>query len=292
MKYDSREVRALYERGENVMAWMRARDNNSATAIMYSYDVQAGSYVALLQDPRQVELKAAVGRRLAPFIDECAPQSMLEAGIGEATTLAPVLAACTRPPSQVFGFDLSLSRLLVARSHLADFGRSATLFTGDLERIPFADATFDLVMTFHAIEPNRGREKEVLGELLRVAARRLILVEPSYELGSKEARSRIDRLGYVRGLPETLASLGHPPALVECFGLDVNPLNPAALIVIDKKGQRKFQPQFISPISSQPLKKRSDCWFCQEDGHAFPIISGIPCLTVESAILASKLDQF
>lgn len=292
MKYDCRKIRALYEQGENVMAWMRAQASSSATAILYSYDAQAGSYVSLLEDPSQAELKTKVGERLAKLIDECAPQSMLEAGIGEGTTLARTLAACGKRPKQVFGFDLSLSRLLFARKHLADFGQTATLFTGELESIPFADASVDLVLTFHAVEPNRGREAEVLRELLRVTARRLILVEPSYELGSDEARARMDRLGYVRGIPETLRALGHSPARFERFEHDVNPLNPAALIVIDKDGRRKSEPQFISPISSRPLERRSDCWFCQEDGHAFPIVSGIPCLTVESAILASKLDQF
>src|SRR5689334_2474093 len=115
MKYDAREIRALYDRGVSVMDWMRARergDNNSPTAILYSYDAQAGSYVALVEDPAHAELKRAIARRLAPLIDSCAPRSMLEAGIGEATTLGPLLAECTQPPPRVLGFDLSLSRLL------------------------------------------------------------------------------------------------------------------------------------------------------------------------------------
>jgi SAM-dependent methyltransferase len=295
MKYDASEIRALYDKGESVMKWMRAQEGGesiSSTAIQYSYDVQAGSYVTLLKDPRQAELKAAIGRRLAHVIEDCKPLSLLEAGIGEATTLAPVLAACSRPPGRILGFDLSLSRLLYARRHLEGFNRQATLFTGALNRIPLPDASVDLVFTFHAVEPNRGREAEILEELLRVAARRVVMVEPSYELGSPATRRRIDEHGYVRGLPETLVRLGHPPTLVERFELDVNQQNEAAIIVVDKEKRPTADQQFLSPISMHALERRDDCWFCRQDGHAFPVIAGIPCLTVESAILASKLYEF
>jgi uncharacterized protein YbaR (Trm112 family) len=49
---------------------------------------------------------------------------------------------------------------------------------------------------------------------------------------------------------------------------------------------------FVSPVSLRPLVRRQDCWFCPEDGHAFPIIQGIPCLTIDHSILASKLAEF
>ena len=65
MKYDAREIRALYDRGERVMDWLRARergDGNSPTAILYSYDAQAGSYVALVEDPSHAERKRAIAR--------------------------------------------------------------------------------------------------------------------------------------------------------------------------------------------------------------------------------------
>jgi hypothetical protein len=167
------------------------------------------------------------------------------------------------------------------------------LFTGDLDRIPLASASVDLVLTIHAVEPNRGREKPILSELLRVARKHLVMVEPSYELASAEAQARMDRLGYVRGLPEILTSLGHPARLIERWRHNSNPLNEAAVVIVDKAPtETKMDLKFVSPISGCALIERGDCWFCPEDGHAFPIIAGIPCLTVENAVLASKLDRF
>lgn len=184
--------------------------------------------------------------------------------------------------------------MLYARRHLADNGYDeVVLFTGGLDRIPLASGSIDVVLTIHALEPNRGNEEVILAELLRVARRHLVLVEPSYELASAEGRTRMDRLGYVRGLPEVLRRLGYTPRRVERFPYNSNPLNEAALIVVDKPepAQLTDVPSFVSPISGRRLLARRDCWYCPDDGHAFPIIAGIPCLVVESSVLVSKLDQ-
>lgn len=296
-KYDAGEIRALFERGQNIIEWIAAQEGaatNSETAILYSYDAQAGSYVAELKDEGRCRFKDEFGRRLAGVLDALAPASLLDAGTGEATSLAPVLSHMVSPPDHVLGFDLSLSRLLYAQQHLAERGwNNAALFTAALDRIPLASDSVDVVLTIHAVEPNHGREDLILRELLRVARRHLVMIEPSFEFASAEGRARMERLGYVRGLPAALQRLGHPARLVESWPLNANPINPAALIVADKQGGRPdATPAYVSPISGRPLVAHEHCWFCPDDGHAFPIIAGIPCLTVESGILASKLDQF
>ena len=66
-KYDAREIRAIYDRGENITRWIQTREganNNSSTAILYSYDAQAGSYVDALKDPAARALKEDIGREL------------------------------------------------------------------------------------------------------------------------------------------------------------------------------------------------------------------------------------
>jgi hypothetical protein len=296
-KYSAAEITGVLKSGKNIMEWIRSREDseiNSLEAIAYSYDAQAGSYTEALKLPSVAQIKQESGRRLASLLEPIEPFSLLEAGIGEATSLAPILTAMSARPVHTLGFDISLSRLLFARRNLVVQGiNDVTLFTGSLDGIPLADQSIDVVLTIHAIEPNHGQEKEILAELLRVARRYLILIEPSYELGSSESQARMQRLGYVRDLPQVLKSLGHAPLKVERWGIDLNLENPAALIIIDKAEKRvETPPRFMSPISGYPMVLRSDCWFCPEDGHAFPIIEGIACLTSETSVLASKLDQF
>jgi len=296
-QYNAIEIGSLLRQGINIMEWIRGGEGgreNSPTAIAYSYDAQAGSYTAAIADPAVRGLKQRAGVRLAALFDEISPLSILDAGTGEATTLAPALHAMKRRPTHVLGFDISLSRLLFARRRLSSEGDGgAELFTGTLDRIPLASSSVDLVFTFHALEPNRGREEEILRELLRVTRCRLVMVEPSYELGGAATRARIDRMGYVCGLPETLERLGHPARLVERWGLDANPANEAALIVVDKPAKPvESSPLFVSPLSGKPLLRLTDCCYCPEDGHAFPILAGIPCLVSENALLVSKLGEF
>lgn len=292
MKYDAGEIRRLYQEGRNVTQWVREREQserNSPTAILYSYDAQSGSYIEALEDPAVRKHRQLVGERLGALLDRLGIASILDAGTGEATSLLPIVQAMKSQP-EVLAFDLSLSRLLYARRHLVERGRSAELFVGDLAAIPLADNAVDCVLTVHAVEPNGGREKLILSELLRVAARYLVMVEPSWEFGSEITRRRIAQHGYVRGLPAVLESLGHKPVRFEKWGNDINAANEAALIVVEKQGVGRKA--FASPISGGLLQQRPDCWFSPDDGHAYPIIAGLPCLTVESAVLASHLGRF
>ena len=295
-KYSAGEIRALFERGQNIIDWIASREGmpNSESAILYSYDAQAGTYVEELKDNERRHFRNELGRLIAGVLDELAPSSLLEAGVGEATTLVPILSHMSDRPTHVLGLDLSFSRLLYARQYIAHCRQDdVTLFTAGLDRIPLASNSVDVVLTVHSVEPNRGRERIILSELLRVARRHLVMIEPSYEFASPEGKLRMDRLGYVRGLPEMLKRIGHAPRIVKPWPLSGNPLNPASLIIVDKPNDAAVQPpKFISPISGGNLTLRSDCWFCPDDGHAFPFIARIPCLTISSAILASKLNSF
>ncbi len=46
----------------------------------------------------------------------------------------------------------------------------------------------------YCLESNKGKEKETLEELLRVAIEYIVLAEPSYESGNEETKKRIKDL--------------------------------------------------------------------------------------------------
>jgi uncharacterized protein YbaR (Trm112 family) len=104
----------------------------------------------------------------------------------------------------------------------------------------------------------------------------------------------MERLGYVRGIPEMLTRLGCVPQRVERFPYNINPLNETALVVVDKQHEPVVSqpPAFVSPISGRNLVPWRNCWYCPDDGHAFPVIADIPCFVVENSVLVSKLGQF
>lgn len=201
--------------------------------IEQSYDLQAGTYIAALANQTYADQKAEIGKKLASVIERYEPVNLLDAGTGEATTLVPLLLAMKVKPRRVLGFDISLPRLDIARKHMRDNGLTGMFIQSPLDAIPLGSESFDVVTTYHAIEPNGGREMEILRELLRVTRKALVMVEPSYELAHESARARMDMFGYVRGLPAAILELGYEPKC-ELWGLDANPENPAALIVVEK----------------------------------------------------------
>ena len=291
MYREIKKIKELFDSGANVMEYFRQINkihNNSIEAIKVSYDLQAGSYIALYDSNR--EFNALYTGSIARLLESLGThQSIMEAGVGEATTLANVVEKMSVKPSYSCGFDISWSRIHHARAFASSKGLSVDwLFIGDLFHVPLSDNSIDVVYTSHSIEPNGGREKEALQELYRVASRYLVLLEPGYELASEEAQKRMEHHGYVRGLKENAESLGYKVKEYRLFDHIVNPLNPTGLLIIEKNAKATaVQPQFSCPITGALLEKSGDCYFSSESLMAYPIVGGIPCLLSENGILAS-----
>ncbi|MDX9742172.1 MAG: class I SAM-dependent methyltransferase [Gammaproteobacteria bacterium] len=183
-------MRDAFARGENAMEYARCalgRNDNLSAATLIAYDLQAGAYVRhALSDPAGKQRWCA---QLAGLVAPHLPVggSVMEVGSGEATTLAGLLEALPHRPAAALGFDISWSRCAHGRGWLRQKAQQAELFVADLFHIRLADASVDVVYTSHSLELNGGREQAALQELLRMARRAVVLVEPLYELAGPEA---------------------------------------------------------------------------------------------------------
>jgi hypothetical protein len=287
------ELKAAYERGENIIGLLRKKFGsliNSEEFIEISYDLQAGSYISAMENPIVAAKAENYAGEIARILREYgAPTSLLEAGVGEATTLAWVLKAYGCTGIDAHGFDLSWSRIHRAKEWLARSGQPAvTLCTASLQKMPYADNSFDVVYTSHSIEPNGGREAQILEELYRVASRYLILLEPAYELATPEARSRMAQHGYCRDLCGHAERLGLKVIAHQLFPVIRSPLNPTGLLIIEKDPARSAaEPKFQCPKYQTPLIRHLQVYYSPEGLTVYPIIAGIPCLRVENSIIAS-----
>jgi ubiquinone/menaquinone biosynthesis C-methylase UbiE len=289
------ELRKVYEANQNVLRFCKEKLGSNATneqaAIMHAYELQAGSYVKSMRDDAKYrEKKQAFGRALAEIFAPYAPASILEAGVGEATTLAEVAKNLpTDKEHALYAFDLSWSRILIGSRYFAEQtgGKPCQFFTGELEHIALPDNAFDLVFTSHAIEPNHGREREILEELYRVAGGQLILVEPAYELAEDAARERMDYHGYCRGLQDIALSNGWKVTRHEILKGWDDPANPTMVLVIEKNAATRENVRFVSPLGGEELVAHGGHLFCAEEGLVFPVLGGVPYLTLSSGILAS-----
>ena len=294
---DLKELKRLYAQQVNIMGLFRelsGTTQNTTDAILVSYDLQSGSYVNAFENPEQRAKHERYTAEIASILGPLGAASVLEAGVGEATTFCTALAKLPHPPETIAGFDISWSRISYARKFAERFGlQRAQFFTGDLFQIPVVDAAFDLVYTAHAIEPNHGREREVLAELYRVARRWVVLFEPSYELGAAATRQRIEEHGYCRGLPALARELGYE--IVEhCLLKNVmRENNETAVLVIRKPAPEAPPPaQFLAcPSCGRALEIVRGHNFCADCSLVFPVLDGLPCLLAGNGILASKFKD-
>lgn len=289
-------MREAYAQGENMMDFARRTlgyQDNLGVATLIAYDLQAGAYVRhALSDP---EGKRRWCTQLAELIAPLLPDggSVMEAGAGEATTLAGMLAALPRP-TKALGFDISWSRCAHGVGWLRRMQQPASIFVADLFNIPLSDNSVDVVYTSHSIEPNGGREQAALSELLRVAKRAVVLVEPIYELASPDAQARMRDHGYVRNLRSVAESLGCKVSDYRLLDFYVNPLNPSGVVLIEKAVDDGFEVQFEQrwrcPLTHAAMRPGAEVFVSAGTGFVYPVLGGIPLLSRDHAVLASAFE--
>lgn len=290
-------IKEIYNSGGNIIQFLKdvnGQSKNSLEDILISYDFQAGSYIDFVKkNPDYIRnysgLIAKEFNKLNVKYD-----SILEVGVGEATTLTNVLLHLDNSEKQAFGFDISWSRIHYGNYFLKENNMSnVSLFTGDLFNIPLTDNSIDVVYTSHSLEPNGGREEEALKELYRVTNKYMILLEPAYELGNDDAKERMDSHGYVKNLVGIAKELGYNVIENRLFELCANKLNPTQIIIVEKnKNSNSITPSFYCPITKTKLTKDTDCYFSNEGLLAYPIIKNIPCFLPQNAIVATHLKDF
>lgn len=215
--------------------------------------------------------------------------SILEVGIGEGTTLAPLLLSLKKQPNKCYGFDISWSRIKYAKKFLKELNlNNVELFTGDLFCTPFKDNSIDIVYTSHSIEPNGGKEKEALIELYRITNKYLILLEPSYEFADEKSRKIMVSNGYITKLYSTAKELGYDVIAHRLFEISANPLNPTGIIIIRKGLDSQILDPLCCPITKTSILKKDNAYFSKESLIAYPIIDEIPCLLPQNAVVATK----
>lgn len=119
---------------------------------------QAARDWAEVSEPQSQPLHEATLAALAPL----SGRALLDVGCGSGS----VLRAATRHGAHVTGLDAAAPMIALARDRLPD----ADLHVGDMETLPFPDATFDIVTAFNSVQYAAAPHAAV-AEMARVARR-------------------------------------------------------------------------------------------------------------------------
>tara|TARA_B100002052_G_scaffold256571_1_gene247420 strand:+ start:7249 stop:8172 length:924 start_codon:yes stop_codon:yes gene_type:complete len=299
---DVNKIIEEYKKGTNLIEYLTKNysdklEKNEITQL--SYDIQAGSYILKALKNPEFEIERA--KAFAKEINNLGSfDSILEAGAGEATSMAAMLNELEFKPKKIKGFDISFSRILYAKDFIKNKISSGVDFAvGNIDSCPLSDDSIDLVYTIHALEPNGGNELNLLKELIRITRKYLVLFEPNYELGSNDSKKHIEKHNYVKNLYGVAESLGHE-IIENKIIFDSNPKskNNTGVLIIkkvenkEKNNKNKLKlSDWACPISKQNLEIRSNYLFSKESKMAYPVIDEIPILLKNKAILATHLDD-
>jgi len=291
------DLRHAYQRQENITKILSevGIGLERAEIIEIAYDIQAGSYTKIaLDNPEWLEQYALDIHELSRghLADN---DVILDCGAGELTTLS-ALSHYLPVQTHLLACDIALSRLRVGRRFArramkAELAMKLNLFVADMACMPLPNKSVDVVFTSHALEPNHGRERELLNELLRIARRKLILFEPSWEHAGEKVRARMEEHGYVRDLPRYIEEVGACLVSVDPLPNSLNSMNPTFCYVIEPAEEtNRFSAmpcEFSCPRSGVLLRKQQGYWWSSEGGWAYPEIDGIACLRSKHGVLMS-----
>ncbi|WP_333886792.1 methyltransferase domain-containing protein [Clostridium sp.] len=299
------DLKQLYNNNVNIMEHFRSVNNtnsNSLASILYSYDLQAGSYRdnyynrildRMHMNGKKITIKAEefykqYGSRIADVFNQLDYLSILEVGVGEATTLSHVVKNLNNKDVKVKGIDILFSRIGYGNIFLKEQKvNNVSLAVADMFKLPFKDNSFDIVYTSHCVEPNTDKAKESISELYRITNKWLVLIEPSFDLGNNETREHMIKYAYCKDLINVIKSMKLDIVEHKLFSLGTYN-NQAAITIIRKESKNQSNINWCCPICKKELIEDSDNYFCEDCSLIFPIIKEIPCITVGSAILGSK----
>lgn len=295
-------ARHVYSQGGNVTQALRERfgeKNNTAEIIELAYDLQAGSYIDWCK--KNEALKDAFVTEVGAVLDDYLSDgdTVLDVGSGELTTLSHLIKKLRTKMGDVHACDISWSRIykgrLYAEKIIPDHMPHLHLFMADMFALPLPTGSVDVVITSHSLEPNGGKEPELLRELFRICTKRLFLFEPDFLRCCDAGKKRMKEMGYITNLPNAVADQGGK--LIARIPLEAisNPLNPTSCFIIEPPQLETSAPLAVGqhcytvPGSDFSLHREDDFLLSRDSGLCFPVIKEIPALRTACGILATSL---
>lgn len=173
---------------------------------------------------------------LSDAIRKAEGTSILEVGCGDGNNVAMLKEAF--PEARVAGCDISDGRIEFAKKYHGERGVDVELIVGNATQLPYADKSFDVVYSLYCLEHLPVEFPQAVREMLRVAKKKVILIEPVAEYFGPLQKLFVWWNDYIRGLPQFLEREGIVPESVELLSSAANWMNLGAMVTLDPNRAR------------------------------------------------------
>jgi len=206
-----------FERGGKIATVISAIVNRSLASNV-SYDLFRREYI----------------RQIVPVLEAVKFESVLEIGSGASINLYYIRQWF--PGKECIGMDFARERIRQAKTFWDKRKTSLSYARGDAAHLPFRDDSVDIVFSSHCLEQLSEDTKceMAIREMYRVSARKVVMMEPGFELGNLAQKSYIELRGYSKHILSIVTRNGFKLAGYFLLGTTSNALNPTMMIVVNK----------------------------------------------------------
>ena len=185
-----------------------------------------------------------------PIVAQYAPVRVLEVGCGNCINIVN-LKKKYNGKIDLYGIDISDERLRVSKQYFGNALDEVQLRNAPItEPLDWSDGFFDVVFSMHCLEQIPYQTQSALREIYRLTKRRMVMIEPIFELGNHVQRLYLLNSDHNRILLKSIKQLGYQIWRLESLDIQSNPLNQSSIVVIDKAHDIKSH-QVASPTLSK-----------------------------------------
>lgn len=251
-------------------------------------------------DIYNAQIEYVVKNVYEPYLREAG--SALEVGAGEGTTIQNIIRMLGLPNVSWGALELSWSRVAEAKRSAirkSNADKFQSFVAGSAVSLPYLDNSFDVVFTNGCIEQIKFDTDKAIAECLRVARKKVVFYEPSYELGDSFQKKYMEGRQYFRGMESILNKLGARIVRHEMVPYSFNAFCCYAVTVVDVESVDKAEPKngasnIACPKCRSSLLKTDDGLYCStfECSSIYPVVWDIPCLRPQDGVFASKYIEY
>ncbi len=277
----------------------------SLGSVHWKYEKIAGSYIKSIKNSKKlkfvaineknevIECRGLITNYYASCLKELyilfKSKSILEVGAGELTTIDELLSKLKKIkkyPKKIGAIDISLKRLIEGKKYSDKKKRNINLIArADASKLPFPDSSFEMVYTANCLEQVPDLFLKSLKELVRVSSNLIVIIEPSYEFGSKASKNNIFKKGYTKINDNHFKKLGLKPIYRNKLELTYY-ISGTEIIILKKDKVKKNinKTNFVCPSTHKNLYRNGLVYSTKNKDTNYTTKNSIPLLCEDDKI--------